>query len=232
MSWTHILSPSYLQDARSTVNRFPTLREELETGEKLYGSVTYYDGQMDDSRLNVALATTAESHGARIANYVEVVDLIRDAPSPSGPGRVHGVVARDRLTGRTVRIRAKVVINASGPFSDTMRRMADAHAVESVVPAAGSHLALPGYFVPADTGLIIPKTKVRAAPGRALGRAADRAARVRVRRGRAEPQIADASPGISAEGRLRPRLRARSDARAASGGVGLAGEVSGEASAF
>ena len=161
MSWTHILSPSYLQDARSTVNKFPTLREELETGEKLYGSVTYYDGQMDDSRLNVALATTAESHGAKIANYVEVVDLIRDT-SPAGTSKVHGVVARDRLTGRTMRIKAKVVINASGPFSDNMRKMADVNAKEAVVPASGSHLSLPGYFVPSDTGLIIPKTKVSA----------------------------------------------------------------------
>jgi len=41
--------------------------------------------------------------------------------------------------------------------------MADVNAKEAVVPASGSHLSLPGYFVPSDTGLIIPKTKVSAA---------------------------------------------------------------------
>ena len=155
LSGTRMLSPSFVRGPRSTVESFPTLKERLDSGERLCGSITYYDGQMDDSRLNVTLATTAASAGAMVANYVDVVDVIKDKAT----GKVCGVIAKDRLSGATLTIRAKVVINAAGPFCDGLRKMADKDATTTVTPAAGAHISLPPYYVPDDVGLIVPKTK-------------------------------------------------------------------------
>lgn len=156
LSGTRMLSPSYFSDTDGTTKVFPTLKKELQSGEKLCGSVTYYDGQMDDSRLNVSLATTAESAGAMVANYVEVVDFLHDKDT----GKVSGVRVKDRISGKKFNINARVVINAGGPFCDIVRRLSNDEASLSVTPAAGSHVALPPYYVPDHIGLIIPKTVV------------------------------------------------------------------------
>ena len=49
----------------------------------LKGTIVYYDGQMNDSRMNVSLALTAATKGAAIANHVEVLDLLKVRPSKS-----------------------------------------------------------------------------------------------------------------------------------------------------
>jgi glycerol-3-phosphate dehydrogenase len=55
--------------------------------------ILYYDGQFDDARLNVALATTAAAAGAAVANYVEATQLIRVGAGAVGPWSVHTVIA-------------------------------------------------------------------------------------------------------------------------------------------
>src|SRR5437588_3022278 len=88
--------------------------------EGLRGGVIYFDGQFDDSRLLINLVATACEHGATLLNYVEVTGLTKNAD-----GLVDGVIARDVFGGEEFRPQAKVVINATGPFSDTLRRHAD-----------------------------------------------------------------------------------------------------------
>ena len=172
LSGTRMLSSSFVQSASETLRSFPMLRENLSdddvaSGErKLCGSVTYYDGQMDDSRLNVMLASTATSAGALCANYVEVIDVLREKDSNTGERKICGVKARDRLNGREFTIKAKSVINAAGPFCDGIRektfKKSDSKTIfkPTVTPAGGAHVSLPSYYVPDDIGLIIPKTKV------------------------------------------------------------------------
>ncbi len=74
----------------------------------------YYDGQMDDSRLNVALATTAARAGAIVLNHTEVVSLSKDKST----GAINGAGVRDKLSGKLLEVSAKVVVNATGPFVD------------------------------------------------------------------------------------------------------------------
>ena len=83
-------------------------------GRTLKGGVVYFDGQMDDARVNVALATTAARAGAVVANHASVTSLHMDAMT----GRVEGATVRDELTGRQVQVHAKVVVNATGVFCD------------------------------------------------------------------------------------------------------------------
>ena len=111
------------------------------------GQIVYYDGQMDDARINVALATTAAMAGAAVANHVRVLSLTKARAVPlllcqlrpplsvcgtealvygvqDASGAVNGAVCDDTLTGERFTVSARVVINAAGPFCDAVRRCA------------------------------------------------------------------------------------------------------------
>ena len=149
------LTMSSFARAGSMKSQFPQLTQmRTDIGEKsMKGAIVYYDGQFDDARLNVALACTAAHAGAAVVNYTRVVKFHKDGD------RISGVRARDMLTGSEYDIYAKTVINASGPFTDELRKLSDDKAEEIMMPAAGAHLTLPAYYCPSDLGLIIPKTK-------------------------------------------------------------------------
>ena len=90
----------------------------------LWGAIVYYDGQMNDSRMNLHLALTATQAGAAIASQTTVLSITHDKAT----GRANGVQVKDNLTGLKFKIRAKVVVNATGPFSDAVRKMDDPEA--------------------------------------------------------------------------------------------------------
>lgn len=126
---------------------FPTLRLG-----QAKGAVLYYDGQFNDARMAVTLARTAAFHGATCANHVEVVSLLREN------GRVGGAVVRDVPTGEEWTIRARGVINATGPFSDTLRRMDDQDVCDILKVSSGIHLVLEAGHAPPHLGLMVPHT--------------------------------------------------------------------------
>lgn len=130
---------------REMKERLPDVNDE-----GLWGGVAYSDGEFNDSRMNVGLATTAAAHGAAVANHVKVKSLLKDAQ-----GKVIGVQAEDQLTGESWPIRAKVVINATGPYIDGIRKMDDPQAPDLVVPSAGTHIVVDDLNLP--EGLLVPK---------------------------------------------------------------------------
>ena len=65
---------------------------------------------------------------------------------------------RDRLSRKEWDIRAKVVVNATGPFSDSIRHMDNETTPNMVQPSAGIHIVLPGYYSPRSMGLLDPAT--------------------------------------------------------------------------
>lgn len=71
------------------------------------------------------------------------------------------VVLSDYLCvpGREFDTYAKVIVNAAGPFCDSVRKMADKEAVSMICPSSGVHIVLPDYYSPEGMGLIVPKTK-------------------------------------------------------------------------
>jgi glycerol-3-phosphate dehydrogenase len=119
----------------------------------LRGGVLYYDGQFDDARLLINLAQTAEGQGAVLLNYAAVVGLTHDAES-----FVDGIVFRDHESGREHTIRARCVINATGAFSDGIRRIDDPEARPMISPSQGVHIMLPGSFVSGDAAIMVPRT--------------------------------------------------------------------------
>lgn len=144
-------------------DRFPSSRvvstqQALEKAEGtdpdvLAGGVIYHDGQFDDARLLISMAQTATAHGACLLNYFDVKKLLKSAD-----GKAVGVVAEDQETATDLEIKARCVINATGPFSDAVRQMDDASQAEIIKPSQGVHLVIPREFFPGATALIVPKT--------------------------------------------------------------------------
>jgi glycerol-3-phosphate dehydrogenase len=131
-----------------TLNMIPNLEPT-----DLRGGVIYYDGQFDDSRLAVTLARTMEDLGGTPVNHMGVTGLLKDAD-----GQVCGVEATDSLTGDIRHLRARVVINATGVFVDSIMRLDDAKAPRLIAPSQGIHLVLDKSFSPGDTAIMVPHT--------------------------------------------------------------------------
>ena len=119
----------------------------------LRGGVLYHDGQFDDARLLIDLARTAAAHEAVLLNHSRVTSLTRDRG-----GRVDGVVAEDAETGRELRVRARCVVNATGPFSDAVRQMDTPHAPPIIAPSQGVHLVLEASFLSGSVAVMVPET--------------------------------------------------------------------------
>jgi glycerol-3-phosphate dehydrogenase len=139
---------SKLLSKEETLERLPALEPE-----ELRGGVVYYDGQFDDARLLIHLAMTAADHGAVLLNYCPVTRLERDTD-----GYVNGVTARDSETGEELTLRARMVVNATGVFTDTIRQMAQPDVEPLMVTSQGIHLVFDRSFLKGDTALMVPKT--------------------------------------------------------------------------
>lgn len=116
------------------------------------GGILYYDGQFDDARLAVTLMRTVFDHGGLALNYLPVTGLERDR------GRISGVLARDAESGETFSLPARCVINATGVWSNTVRRMDDEHVGSALSPSQGAHVVLGPEFLPGQHAVLIPKT--------------------------------------------------------------------------
>lgn len=122
--------------------------------EGLLGGTRYYDGQFDDARLAINLATTAAEQGGALLNYAEVVRLLKD-----GTGAARGVVVRDAETGGELEVRAQVIVNATGPFADAVRRLDRPDAEAIIEPSQGVHVVLDKSFLPGSTAIMVPHTE-------------------------------------------------------------------------
>ncbi len=132
-----------------TLQRLPTLNDK-----GLRGGVAYHDGQFDDARLLIHLVMTAADCGATLLNYCPAIGLLRDAK-----GKVNGLTAQDAETGEALTIRASVVVNATGVFTDAVRQMADPAANSLITCSQGIHLVFDESFLKGATALMVPRTK-------------------------------------------------------------------------
>jgi glycerol-3-phosphate dehydrogenase len=130
-----------------TAQRLPTIETE-----GLRGGTIYHDGQFDDARLAINLAQTAAEQGATVVNYANVTEL-----QTSG-NLVTGVAVQDVETGAVYRPGARAVINATGAFSDVIRRMDDPEARDIISPSQGVHIVLDRVFLPGSDAIMVPHT--------------------------------------------------------------------------
>jgi glycerol-3-phosphate dehydrogenase len=148
------IESSYFLTRSKALDAFPMLKRD-----NLVGALVYYDGAHNDSRMNVSLAVTAALYGATVVNHMEVTGLEKDSN-----GRLCGARVKDLVQEKNGKkaeefiIRARGIINATGPFTDSIRKMDDQNVKEIVAPSSGVHVVLPGYYSPQKMGLIDPKT--------------------------------------------------------------------------
>jgi glycerol-3-phosphate dehydrogenase len=100
----------------------------------LLGGAVYHDALMDDARICIAVLQTAARYGGVLANYVEAVDFEKQN------GTISGVWAKDQLTKQSFLIRSRVVLNATGPWSDAVCRLAGDDSGPLLKPTKGVHL--------------------------------------------------------------------------------------------
>jgi len=149
------IESSYFLPRSKALEAFPMLKKE-----NLIGALVYYDGQHNDSRMNISLAMTATIYGATTVNHLEVTGLEKDASGKLTGARVRDLIAdKDgKATNQEFTVKAKGIINATGPFCDAIRQMDSPSDKEIVSPSLGVHVVLPGYLSPQKMGLIDPST--------------------------------------------------------------------------
>ncbi|XP_073230331.1 glycerol-3-phosphate dehydrogenase, mitochondrial-like [Porites lutea] len=153
VSGRQLLKSSYVVGKKKALELFPMLKKD-----KLCGAIIYYDGQHDDARMNLAIALTAVRHGASVANHVEVLSLLKRKEEGKEDEVVCGAHVRDVITGEEFDVQAKCVVNATGPFTDAIRKMDDPTEKNICQPSSGVHIVLPEYYSPKDMGLLDPAT--------------------------------------------------------------------------
>ena len=141
------LGPSEFLSLEETLSAAPTLDPN-----GLRGGTRYHDGQFDDARMAIHLAMTAADHDAVVLNYFPVEGFIKCNE------KMCGVLVKDEMTGTTYEVKTKVVINATGVFTDGVLQLDDPEATSIISPSQGIHLVFDRKFFPSDTAIMIPRT--------------------------------------------------------------------------
>ncbi|MBS1655437.1 MAG: glycerol-3-phosphate dehydrogenase/oxidase [Bacteroidetes bacterium] len=141
------LGSSRFLSAEETIELAPTLDPE-----NLKGGILYHDGQFDDARLAINLAQTAVRENAIVLNYFAVTTLIKDQQT------ITGLNVTDRLSNKSFTVKSKVIINATGVFTDSVMMMDDPSHEKIISPSQGIHLVVEKDFLPGDTAIMIPHT--------------------------------------------------------------------------
>jgi glycerol-3-phosphate dehydrogenase len=141
------LGPSELLDKQETISLINNVKND-----GLRGGVIYHDGQFDDSRMAISLARTACELGATILNYVEVKQLTKENDLISGLEAIESESEKKFL------IKGKVIINATGVFSDSVIQMDKPEARPMIRPSQGVHIVLEKEFLEGPHAIMIPHT--------------------------------------------------------------------------
>lgn len=119
----------------------------------LTGAIRYHDAQVDDARLVTTIARTAARHGAHVATRTKVTGFLREGE------RVVGVRARDLETGADLEVRARVVVNAAGVWTDEIQEMVGGRGALHVRASKGIHLVVPRDRIRSEAGFITKTEK-------------------------------------------------------------------------
>ncbi len=119
----------------------------------LVGGIRYYDGQVDDARHTLAVARTAASYGAVIRTSTQVIGFVKESD------RVSGVRVRDVETGQETEVKARVVINSTGVWTDELQRLSGGRGRFKVRASKGVHLVVPRDRITSESGIILKTEK-------------------------------------------------------------------------
>jgi glycerol-3-phosphate dehydrogenase len=141
------LGDTQILSKKETVEHLPTINAE-----KLAGGILYFDGQFDDSHLAIEIAATAIKKGATVLNYCKATGFIKTN------GEITGVECIDVLSEKKYTLKTKVVVNATGVFTNAIVQMDNQLEHDLVSPSQGIHLVIDAKFFPSTDAMMIPKT--------------------------------------------------------------------------
>ncbi|GMK36968.1 aerobic glycerol-3-phosphate dehydrogenase [Paenibacillus sp. CCS19] len=131
------------EERRKMLSKEATLaKEPLLRRDGLKGGGYYVEYRTDDARLTIEVMKKAVEAGAQAANYVKAEELLYDE------GKLIGVLARDLITGETYRIKARQIVNATGPWVDTLRELDRSKQGKTLRLTKGVHLVFDGRRFP------------------------------------------------------------------------------------
>ena len=142
------IGPSTFLNKKETENLIPNVNKN-----GLRGGIIYYDGQFDDSRMALSLAQTAENHNGVLLNYVEVVKI-----NKGNDNMVSGIEVKESTSKFIYKIKSKVVVNATGVFSDSIMQMDDPKSSKMIQPSQGVHIVIEKKFLNSPHAIMIPHT--------------------------------------------------------------------------
>ncbi|MEY2793142.1 MAG: Glycerol-3-phosphate dehydrogenase [Bacteroidota bacterium] len=120
----------------------------------MVGGILYFDGQFNDARYALAIAKAAAATGADILNYVAWKDFVLSPKSL----KIKKIILENQVSGEVLEVPVKSVVNATGPFADTIRKAANPKLHNRLKVSRGAHIVLNKSFWPTVTALLIPKT--------------------------------------------------------------------------
>ena len=141
------LGPSVLLSRDEALHLAPTLDPD-----GLRGGVLFHDGQFDDARLAINMAQTALEQHAVLVNYMKAESFIKQE------GALTGVIARDTLNDLPYTINATLVVNATGVFTDELRKADDPGKKPVLSLSQGTHLVVDKSFLPGEAAILVPET--------------------------------------------------------------------------
>lgn len=119
--------------------RLVSLAPQINT-DGLVGAVSYFDVQMDDARICLENILMAESQGAHVANYAEVIEFLKEN------GKCFGVRVKDTLTGKPFEVTAKTTVITAGPWSDILLQKDSSRNLPRLRPTKGVHVLYRGQI--------------------------------------------------------------------------------------
>ena len=111
-------------------------REKLLNPDILKSSILYYEYKTNDSRLTIEVLKKAFEYDANLLNYVKAEDFIYNN------GKVTGVNAVDLISSNSFEIKAKYIVNATGPWVDGLRKKDKSLNEHQIKLTKGIHLTI------------------------------------------------------------------------------------------
>ncbi|EPY29427.1 glycerol-3-phosphate dehydrogenase [Angomonas deanei] len=139
---------------------YPILKTTDGDNSPLLGAVRYFDGQMNDARLNYAVAMTAASYGASTVNYAKLVEM---KPVTDGPTPLVKCTIVDRKENKTFEVYTRSIVNAGGPFTGEVEKLVEKEARHvNMVPSLGTHIVIDRKYCPkTQEAMIVPSSDGR-----------------------------------------------------------------------
>ena len=140
--------PSRYRNVAESIARMPMLKPD-----GLSGTVAYGDGQFDDARYGLALVHSFVDQGGEAVNYARVVGFERDSQGKLAEAEIEDTISHQRL-----RVKTRAFVNATGPFSDSIRDLAKPGIEPRLRLSKGVHLLLPLDSENITDAILIPET--------------------------------------------------------------------------